>query len=343
MKISTRPLILFSLIILVSSVVYIYDLIHENWIKHHVLSNLLAFGQTNTSSSRVNIPKGAANPEVDITKLTPTQWYIPSRISINPNDSVIWVNNDTEIHTVTSGTGAGLESLINNKQGRKNGLFDSGIFRPNSSWTHKFTKPGVYSYFCTIHPWMEGTILVSNTAENIPNYPVDSSGRRQSVFPVHTLTNDNQYDIDMAWSPKAIVTGKPISFILDFSDPVSNKRLHLVPYEFVIFQNGKEIARKTGLSQVGSDTQEFTFDKSGPVYFNVSNVGDKKSYSDFNSTVYHNSSITGTQQKSTAGLNLPTNPFKVSTLTLVWITYIIIAVIPAAVAAAYFLYRKRII
>jgi hypothetical protein len=147
----------------------------------------------------------------------------------------------------------------------------------------------------------------------------------------------------MAWSPRAIVTGKLISFILDISDPVSNKRLHLIPYEFVISQNGSEIARKSGLSQVGSDTQEFTFDKPGPVYFKISNVGDKKSYSDFNSTVYYNSSITGIQQKSTTGSNLPTNPFKVNTLTLVWITYTIIAVIPAAVAVAYFLYRKRII
>jgi len=190
---------------------------------------------------------------------------------------------------------------------------------------------------------MEGTVLVRNIVENIPSYPVDSSGKKQGVFPVHTLTNDNLYDIDMGWSPKEIVTGKPITFILDFSDPLTNKRLHLLPYEFIIFQDGKEIASKSGLSQIGSDTQEFIFDKPGPVYFKVSNVGDKKSYSNFNSTVYYNPSIQGVQQKSTVGLNLPTNPFKVSTLTLVWITYTIIGVIPGAVAVVYFSYRKHII
>jgi plastocyanin len=342
MKIYIRTLVLVSSIILVSSIPSTYNLVHKYVFMDPESTSLLAFGETNTSA-RVNIPKGAANPEVDITKLTPTQWYVPSRISVNSNDSVTWVNNDTEIHTVTSGSGAGLESLMNNKQGKKDGLFDSGIFKPNSSWAYKFTESGVYSYFCTIHPWMEGTVLVRNTVENIPGYPVDSAGRKQVVFPVHTLTNDNQYDIDMAWSPKAIVTGKPISFILDFSDPVTNKRLHLLPYELVIFQNGKEIARKPGLSQVGSDTQEFTFDRAGPVYLKVTNVGDRRSNSDFNSTVYYNPNITDVKQKSTAGLKLPTNPFKVSTLTLVWITYTIIAVIPAAVAVAYFLYRKRII
>ena len=34
-------------------------------------------------SASVVIPKGSASPEVDITKLTPKQWYLPSKISIN--------------------------------------------------------------------------------------------------------------------------------------------------------------------------------------------------------------------------------------------------------------------
>jgi len=123
MRITIRPLILISLIILASSIVYSYNLIQQQGSKHPLSTIQLVFGDTKTS--QVNIPKGAASPEIDITKLTPTQWYVPSRISVSPNDSVTWVNNDTEIHTVTSGTGAGLESLINNKQGKKDGLFDS--------------------------------------------------------------------------------------------------------------------------------------------------------------------------------------------------------------------------
>ena len=46
----------------------------------------------------VTIPKGAASPEVDITKLTPTQWYIPPKIFVNQNDSITWINKDTEIN-----------------------------------------------------------------------------------------------------------------------------------------------------------------------------------------------------------------------------------------------------
>jgi plastocyanin len=305
----------------------------------------LVYGKS--QSRTVVIPKGAASPEVDITKLTPTQWYVPSQISVNQNDTVIWINRDTEIHTVTSGIGAGLESLLNNKQGTKNGIFDSGIFKPGGNWTHKFVNPGVYTYFCTVHPWMEGTVQVKKgPSPTIPNYPVDATGQRQNEFPVHTLTKDNKYDIDLAWNPKVLITGEKVSFILDFSDPVTSKRHHLLSYDFVLSQNGNELVRKSGLSQVGSDVQEFIFSKVGPINIGIENVGDNKgSFTNFNSTVYENPNISGLgqQPQQPEGSNLPTNPFKVNTLTLIWITYTVIAVIPAAVAVVYILYRKRIL
>ena len=304
--------------------------------------NYMAFAEN--QSVIVTIPKGAANPEVDITKLTPTQWYTPARISVNQNDSVTWINKDTEIHTVTSGNGAGLESLMTNKRGTKNGIFDSGIFKPGENWTHVFEKAGTFAYFCTVHPWMEGTVVVKKVASvPIPNYPVDASGQRQKVIPVHTLTKDNKYDIDMAWTPRVLLTGQRVSFILDFSDPLTSKRLHLLPYDFVLSQNGEELLRKSGFSQIGSDVQEFVFSKAGPISVRIENVGDDKdSFSEFNSTVYENpnGSEAQTQQQQPSSSNLPANPFKVSTLTLVWITYAVIFGIPAAVAVTYFLYRK---
>jgi plastocyanin len=80
---------------------------------------------------------------------------LPRQITISVNDQATWTNNDTEAHTVTSGIGAGIESLMNNKRGTSNGLFDSGSFRLGQSWTHTFARPGTFTYFCTIHPgWM---------------------------------------------------------------------------------------------------------------------------------------------------------------------------------------------
>jgi plastocyanin len=304
------------------------------------------FAFAEARSLTIIIPKGAASPEVDITKLTPTQWYIPSKISVNQNDTISWINKDTEVHTVTSGIGAGLESLLNNKKGTKNGFFDSGIFRPGENWTCKFVNSGTFTYFCTVHPWMEGTVIVKKApSQNIPPYPVDGSGHKQNVFPVHTLTADRKFDIDMAWSPKVLVTGEQISFILDFSDPLTSQRHHLLSYDFLLSQNGKELVKRSSSSQAGSDVQKYIFSNPGPINIRIENVaGNQKSFSDFNSTIYENQNISGHMQMGQSeSSNLPTNPFKVSNLTLIGITYTIIAIIPAAVAVVYILYKKRII
>ena len=66
---------------------------------------------------------------------------------MNVNDTVRWVNNDTEPHTVTSGIGGGLNSLLSNSQGKPNGLFDSGLFVSDNSISIKFNESGTYNYF----------------------------------------------------------------------------------------------------------------------------------------------------------------------------------------------------
>jgi plastocyanin len=327
--------IIFSASILIESVIMIdfdYDFLYE---AH-------AVGESIT----VTIPRGAANPEVDITKLGPRQWYVPNQITVAENDTITWINDDTEGHTVTSGIGAGIESLLTNRKGTENGLFDSGLFGPREDWTFQFEKSGRYTYFCTVHPWMEGLVIVQAKIEDIPDYPVDAEGQKQAVFPVHTLTTEDKYDIDMAWSPRVLLTGEDVSFILDFSDPLTNKRHHLLPYDFTILQNEKELVRTSSFSEIGSDTQHYIFSEPGPIDVRIENVGnDNDSFAEFTSIVYENPKLTSadvkrisSQQPTSA--NLPTNPFRVNTLTLVTIIYVVIIGIPASAATVYILYRK---
>ena len=76
--------------------------------------------------------------------------YIPSKISIKSGDSVTWLNEDAAFHSVTSGY-----------YGNPNGLFDSEYFDPEESFTFIFKNPGVYDYFCTLHPWMKGQVITN--------------------------------------------------------------------------------------------------------------------------------------------------------------------------------------
>jgi plastocyanin len=285
----------------------------------------------------ITIPKGSANPEVDITNLAPRQWYTPREITVNVNDTVKWTNNDTEPHTVTSGIGGGLNSLLSNSQGKPNGLFDSGLFGSGNSTAIKFNKSGTYNYFCTVHPWMEGVVRVQNTNANIPTYPVDEFGKKINDFPLYNFTDDKRIEMGLSWSPSSIITGQPINFIMDFFEFPENTRLHLWPYNFVILQNGQEVYRTSGITQVGSSAQTFTFTSGGQAIIKVESADNKSSFVQFGTTVYENPYGNASSVQNVSNVT----PSMISPLILVYIVYGIIIILPISLVVIIILYRKK--
>jgi plastocyanin len=255
----------FTPLILISSIFLFYN--------SQVTDDVITiYGQENekiniSKVDEVTIPKGSANPSIDITNLEERKWYIPPKLEINSGNIVKWTNKDVESHTVTSGVGSGIMSLMSNELGKANGIFDSGLFGPGESWSYNFTnKRGLFTYFCTIHPWMTGSVQVSEQPfkhdgmlKNIPDFPVDGLGNNLSRFPVHTLTNDEKYDIDMGWSPRVLKTHNPATFLIDFFEMPSNRKSHLLPFDFVIIQNNKTLERTSNISSGGCYTSIYIF------------------------------------------------------------------------------------
>ena len=75
--------------------------------------------------------------------------YIPSEIFIEKGEQVIWVNEDSAFHSVTSGF-----------YDSPTPLFDSGHLDPFETYTVTFDESGIFDYFCTLHPWMMGQVIV---------------------------------------------------------------------------------------------------------------------------------------------------------------------------------------
>ena len=75
--------------------------------------------------------------------------YTPSKIVIKQGNSVTWVNEDVAFHSVTSGY-----------YDEPSEIFDSGYLDPEESFTFIFENIGTYDYFCTLHPWMKGQVIV---------------------------------------------------------------------------------------------------------------------------------------------------------------------------------------
>jgi plastocyanin len=75
--------------------------------------------------------------------------YSPDSIEIKTGETIEWLNDDLTPHTVTSDSEAELNS----------GSMDVG-----ATWSHTFTKPGTFEYFCTFHREMKGNVVVKQVA-----------------------------------------------------------------------------------------------------------------------------------------------------------------------------------
>ena len=71
--------------------------------------------------------------------------FAPESISVEKGASITWTNRDESAHTATSATGT---------------PFDSKDLELDQSFSMAFNKPGTYTYKCSIHNYMTGTISV---------------------------------------------------------------------------------------------------------------------------------------------------------------------------------------
>ena len=93
-----------------------------------------------TQTVKVDMKGAAGNPN--------SPGFSPSTITvvIGLNNTVDWINDDSVPHTVTANDGS----------------FSSGNLNPGDSYSFTFTSPGTYTYHCSYHPWMKGTVIVKS-------------------------------------------------------------------------------------------------------------------------------------------------------------------------------------
>ena len=92
----------------------------------------------NPPAGDVSITSGAS------TKTTNAFSPNPFSRSLASSGQVVWVNNDGTVHDIESDTP----------------LFDSGDMPAGDTFTFVFTAAGTYTYHCSIHPNMVGTIVI---------------------------------------------------------------------------------------------------------------------------------------------------------------------------------------
>lgn len=70
--------------------------------------------------------------------------FAPATLTVSENRTVTWVNKDDIPHVIAS----------------NDGLFKSQALDTDDKFSYTFTKPGTYAYYCSIHPKMQGKVVV---------------------------------------------------------------------------------------------------------------------------------------------------------------------------------------
>lgn len=97
-----------------------------------------------STSGDANSSQAVATDKIDITNYA----FSPANATVKVGTTVTWTNKDAVGHTVTSDDGS-------------DGGLDSKLLNQGETYTKTFDKAGTFTYHCTAHPYMKGTITVT--------------------------------------------------------------------------------------------------------------------------------------------------------------------------------------
>ena len=157
--------------------------------------------------------------------------YTPNPVTVDVGGKVIMTNTDsTGVHTFTSGTVDGFAAS-------PDGKFDSGILNADQSFEWRPDTTGEYPYYCMLHVWMQGTIIVQE-AEAVSEELMEE-----------TVMEENMEDVELVVTvtDSAVLDGTQVE--LEFSE------LH-VNYVITATQNGEEIFSETAHAMENTATHQ---------------------------------------------------------------------------------------
>ena len=121
-------------------------------------TNATMTGAGNATNATMTGAAGNATTSVSIVSgsstLTDTA-YQPNPIQVSVGNTITWTNDDSQPHTVTSGSNGQPDNKFNSSPNF------NPLMAPAATFSHTFTEAGEYPYYCALHPNMVGTVSVS--------------------------------------------------------------------------------------------------------------------------------------------------------------------------------------
>ncbi|MFL6510576.1 MAG: plastocyanin/azurin family copper-binding protein [Nitrososphaera sp.] len=101
----------------------------------------------NATTTSVSIVPGSSTLTTDA--------FSPNPVQVSVGTTVTWTNNDSQPHTVASGSNGQPDNKFNSSPNF------NPLLNPGQTFSFTFAQAGNYPYFCMLHPNMVGTVNVS--------------------------------------------------------------------------------------------------------------------------------------------------------------------------------------
>lgn len=154
--------------------------------------------------------------------------FIPKEATVDVGGKVIFSNTDTAAHTFTAGTA---------KDG-PSGAFDSGLVVAGSSYEWTPTTAGEVPFFCMVHPWMAGLIVVQEAGaeEQVGEEHTGEVTQTEGVTATGMLSDGTQVSI----STSAPTAGEKMQIAIEFANSEH------VNHDIMVTQNGEVVLNDIG-------------------------------------------------------------------------------------------------
>jgi plastocyanin len=135
----------------------------------------------------------AGDPAVSIVDYS----FSPGTTTVHVGDTITWTNTGKQPHTATANDNS----------------FNTGILRNGQSASHTFSAAGTFTYYCVVHPFMHGTVVVlaaattTTTTTPTTTTPTTTTPSTTTTTPTSTTTPTGQLPLTGADEVAAFAVG----------------------------------------------------------------------------------------------------------------------------------------
>ncbi len=201
---------------------------------------------------------------------TPEGCFIPSTATVDVGGKVIFSNTDSAAHTFTSGEASDADSV--------GAVFDSSLAMAGSSFEWSPTEAGEQPYFCIVHPWMAGMIVVQEVGADDDDHGDDHDAMddhddmmTEGDATATGMLSDGTMVSIWTSTPTA---GKAMEISIEFEGADGEDAEH-VNHDMMVTQNGVEVLMDEGAHHHDGNGMHTTaaLDSSDPVDITITFQG----------------------------------------------------------------------